>query len=184
MSKTKIIILCALFAILTAIGAQIRIPFPMVPVTLQTLMVILSGLLLGARLGMISQAFYLFLGCIGLPVFAGGGGLSIIAHPTFGFLIGFIPGAYVAGYFGMKSSGKGVLSYLPACFAAATVIYLCGLFGLYLNLNFLAGKTVSFMSVLKIGLVPFIPGAIVKFVAASLVTSKVKPLLQNAGVLE
>lgn len=184
MRKTKMVILCALFAILTAIGAQIRIPFPIVPITFQTLVVMLSGLLLGARAGAVSQVFYLFIGLVGLPVFAGGGGINIVAHPTFGFLIGFIPGAYVAGYIGKKPWGQGSFAYLPACFVSAVAIYICGLAGLYLNLNFLAGKAVTFWAVVKIGLLPFIPGAIVKFLAASFITAKVKPLLESGGVLD
>ncbi len=72
--RSKHIIYTSLFTTLTAVGALIKIPFPMVPMTLQTLFVLLSGNLIGARLGAFSQLLYLFIGLIGFPIFAYGGG--------------------------------------------------------------------------------------------------------------
>ncbi len=69
----RIMTLSALFAVLTALGAFIRIPFPLVPITLQTFFVFLSGTLLGSRAGALAQVLYVGMGLIGLPVFTGGG---------------------------------------------------------------------------------------------------------------
>lgn len=71
----RIMTLSALFAVLTALGAFIRIPFPLVPITLQTFFVFLSGTLLGSRAGALAQVLYVGMGLIGLPVFTGGGGV-------------------------------------------------------------------------------------------------------------
>ncbi|KUK16848.1 biotin transporter BioY, partial [Thermococcus sibiricus] len=88
----------ALFAALTAVGAQIAIPLGTVPITLQVLFVLLSGLILGAKLGFLSQIVYLFMGAIGLPVFANfSGGLAYIYGPTGGYLISFPLAAFLAG---------------------------------------------------------------------------------------
>ena len=73
----RIMTLSALFAVLTALGAFIRIPFPLVPITLQTFFVFLSGTLLGSRAGALAQVLYVGMGLIGLPVFTGGGGSPV-----------------------------------------------------------------------------------------------------------
>lgn len=175
--------MCALFAILTALGAQMRIPFPVVPLTLQTLMVILSGLLLGPSGGLVSQVVYLFMGLVGLPVFTGGGGVHYVFHPTFGFLVGFVPAAWIAGHLARKKRSAGFWGYVPACVAATLVIYLCGISVLYLNLNFVAGKSVTFLQVVRIGMIPFIPGDMVKTAAASLLAAKIVPVLLSSGII-
>ena len=75
---------------LTAVGAFIKIPLPYIPFTLQTFFVFYSGILLGAKLGMLSQIIYILIGLVGIPVFSNGGGPSYVFQPSFGFLIGFI----------------------------------------------------------------------------------------------
>ena len=78
-------------------GAFIKIPFLIVPFTLQTFFVLLSGNLLGARYGALSQALYIMIGLIGLPIFALGGGPGYIVQPTFGYLIAYPLGAFISG---------------------------------------------------------------------------------------
>lgn len=95
--KAKDMILIALFSALSAVGAFIKIPMPFCPITLQILFTTLAGVLLGGRNGALSVGIYVLLGLMGIPVFTGGGGISYILHPTFGFLIGFMIGAYITG---------------------------------------------------------------------------------------
>ena len=95
--KTRDLIYCALFAALTAIGAFIHFQFMHATITLQCFFTAMAGLLLGARLGALSQALYVGLGLVGLPIFAAGGGFSYVFNPTFGFLLGLIPAAWVIG---------------------------------------------------------------------------------------
>ncbi len=170
-SRLHLMILASIFAILTAIGAQIRIPFPIVPLTLQTFFVLFSGMILGSRWGAISMFLYVMLGLIGLPFFAGGGGMQYIAHPTFGFIVSFIPAAWIAGRFTM--AGRRYIHYITAAFVATGVIYIIGLLGLYLNLNYVIGKSVSVFQVFKIGMLPFIPGALIKIATSALLACKV-----------
>ncbi len=89
--KTKMLLLTALFAALTAVGAFLKIPIPPVAITLQTLFMVLAGLLLGAKYGALSQLVYVALGLVGLPIFTQGGGFSYVLMPSFGFLLGLIP---------------------------------------------------------------------------------------------
>lgn len=95
--KIKDITLIAMFAALSAVGAFIKIPMPFCPITLQIFFTTLAGVLLGGRNGALSVGIYVLIGLMGIPVFTGGGGISYILHPTFGFLIGFIIGAYLTG---------------------------------------------------------------------------------------
>ncbi len=89
--------LMALFAALTAVGAFITIPVPPVPFSLQIFFAILAGALLGSRQGAMSIVIYLLLGLCGLPVFTKGAGLSYLLQPTFGYLLGFVPAAWLCG---------------------------------------------------------------------------------------
>ena len=165
--------LAALFAALTAVGAQIRIPFPLVPLTLQTPFVLAAGLLLGPRGGTLSMTLYLLMGLFGLPVFAGAGGPQVILMPTFGFLLGFIACAGVAGWIAQRGEG-GLPSLgrtLAACLGGTGALYLLGLLGLYGNLNLVAGKAVSWGQVIQMGMVPFLLGDGLKILGTSLLVS-------------
>lgn len=105
---------CALFTTLTAVGAFIKIPVPVVPFTLQFLFTTMAGLLLGKRLGALSVAVYVALGLAGLPIFAEGGGLGYLFRPSFGYLIGFCAGAWVTGAIAEKAEGSRALAgFLP-----------------------------------------------------------------------
>ena len=165
--------LAALFAALTAVGAQIRIPFPLVPLTLQTPFVLAAGLLLGPRGGTLSMTLYLLMGLFGLPVFAGAGGPQVILMPTFGFLLGFIACAGVAGWIAQGGEGgfPSLGRTLAACLGGTGALYLLGLLGLYGNLNLVAGKAVSWGQVIQMGMVPFLLGDGLKILGTSLLVS-------------
>lgn len=81
--KIRDLILVAMFAALTAIGAFIKIPIPYVPFTLQFLFCAFAGMILGARLGALSQIIYVAIGLAGIPVFTEGGGIGYVFKPTF-----------------------------------------------------------------------------------------------------
>lgn len=90
---------CALFVALMAVGAYVKIPFYPQPLTLQTSLAVLSGLLLGWRKGVIAMSVYMLTGLIGVPVFAQGGGFSYVFNVTFGYILGFIAASGVGGAF-------------------------------------------------------------------------------------
>lgn len=102
--NTRKIVYIAMFAALTAAGAFVKIPVPFTPIvfTLQTLFVVASGLLLGARCGAISQLVYVCLGLFGLPVFTQGGGFGYVLQPSFGYLLAFPIGSFVTGLFASR----------------------------------------------------------------------------------
>jgi len=129
-SSVRSIVLVAAFTALIIVGAIFSFPAPwnpLVPLTLATLFVILTGMLLGPWRGLAAVGLYLFLGIVGLPVFSGGqGGFQVIAGPTGGFLLGYLPAAFSAGI--IVRIGKGRLPFLIIAAVIATlVIYLPGL---------------------------------------------------------
>jgi len=154
----------SLFAALTIVGSYIFIPLPFspVPITLQLLFTFLAGGILGRKLGFLSQVLYLFMGAIGLPVFAAGtGGIGVFFGPTGGYLLGFLPAAYLAGMGKNKFSTKLFYLLLGLCF-----LYLSGITGLIifggLNIN----------SALSTGILPFLPGDLFKVLLASYIIRK------------
>ncbi|MCK5250942.1 MAG: biotin transporter BioY [Spirochaetaceae bacterium] len=128
--SVRSIVLVAAFTALIIVGAIFSFPAPwnpVVPLTLATLFVILAGMLLGPWRGLATVALYLFLGIVGLPVFAGGsGGVQVLAGPTGGFLVGYALAALLAGL--IVQIGKGSpASLIIAALVATLAIYLPGL---------------------------------------------------------
>ncbi|MFB1049400.1 biotin transporter BioY [Paraliobacillus sp. JSM ZJ581] len=98
-SRLRAIILCGVFAAVTAVLAQIEIPIPVVPISGQTLAVGLAATIIGSRYSTIAMICYILLGAVGLPVFAGfSGGVQILVGPTGGYIFGFVVTALVTGY--------------------------------------------------------------------------------------
>ncbi len=132
--STRDLTLIAVFAAVTAVLAYVYIPLPFspVPITGQTMGVMLAGALLGPKKGAMSQVVYLLLGVVGLPVFAGGyGGLSHLFGPTGGYLLACPIAAYVTGYFvqmGEKSGKQGqvLLSFVGLITGGMVIIYSLG----------------------------------------------------------
>ena len=145
------------FALLTALGALIRIPLPFtpVPITLQTFFVLLAGVMLGSKRGALSQMVYIVAGASGMPIFAGlSSGIALLAGPTGGFLAGFLLAPAVVGYLIGDSSSR--FRLMSALLAGTLVLFLLGNLWLWK----VTGGTL--MSTLTLGFLPFIPGAIIK----------------------
>ena len=136
-------------SLLLAVSAQFKIPLYPVPVTGQTLVVLLIGMTYGPRLGGITLAAYLFEGALGLPVFAGGAaGAVVLMGPTAGYLFGFLLAAIAMGYLAERGMGRTVVSTIAAMVIGNCVIYLCG--ALWLA-NF-----IGFGQAIAAGVLPFL----------------------------
>lgn len=161
MKSIRNMLFAALFAAMTCVGGWIRIPAPGFPITLQFFFCLAAGLLLGAKWGAVSQIIYLLLGLLGLPVFSLGGGLSYIMQPSFGFLLGLIPAATVAGLLRKKP--------LMACLCAWAVLYATGLPYLHVLL-----QSPSFWDTVKTGCLLFLPGDVLKILACVFLCPKMQ----------
>lgn len=175
--KVRNLILVALFAALTAIGAFIKIPMPIAPITLQTLFCILAGMLLGPWLGALSQIVYIALGLAGLPIFTAGGGPGYIFQPTFGYLLGLIAGAFVCGLIVQRAKKPRFMPFLLAALACMFTVYLFGLPYLYFIMNLYMHKAISAGTAIISGCVLFIPGDLLKCLVAALLAVKLRPAL-------
>lgn len=135
-SRALSLTLVAIFAAMTAIGAFIKIPLPVVPFTLQIIIVYLAGSILGSKLALQSQLVYLFVGLAGVPVFTQGGGITYVLQPTFGYLVGFALGAFVIGWIIEKVENPSPKRFVIANLVGTFVIYAIGAPYVYLALNF------------------------------------------------
>jgi biotin transport system substrate-specific component len=162
-SRATSIALVTGFALFTALMAQIEIPlwFTPVPITGQTLAVLVAGAALGARLGATSQALYLGLGAMGLPFYSGGeGGWEVATGATGGYLVGFVVAAAVVGYLAEQGQDRSIATALPAFLAGTAIIYGFGVAWLASYLEI--GATEA----MELGLTPFVIGDLVKVALA------------------
>ncbi len=137
-----------------------NIPFSPVPITGQTLGVLLVAMALGRVRGTGVVLAYLAEGAAGLPVFAGGtAGMVKFMGPTGGYLFGFLAAAFVVGYLADKGWDRKYLSSILAMVIGTLIILFFGLFGL--------SRFVEGQNLMILGLYPFIPGALIKIAAAS-----------------
>ena len=170
----------AIIAIMTAVTcvlAPLSLPIGPVPISLTMLAIFFSLYILGMKKGTLSYVIYLLLGLVGVPVFSGfTSGPAKLFGPTGGYLIGFIPMALVAGWFIDRYAGKWVQCLLGM--VLGTLI--CYAFGT-LWLAYEAGM--DFYAALLAGVIPFIPGDLIKMVIAILVAPKIKGQLVKAGAL-
>jgi len=154
----------AAFVVMTALGAQVRIPLPFtpVPITLQTFFVHLAGATLGPGFGAVSQAAYLAVGAAGAPVFAGGkAGLAVLQGPTAGYLVGFVLATIVVGGLIRRRPAPGY-GWILFCMAAGSLtVYACGVSWLAWVLNLPLPVAVAK------GMLPFLLGDVLKTCAAA-----------------
>lgn len=176
------LVLVAMFAAVTSVLAWIRIPLPFspVPITGQTFGLMLAGLLLGPRLGALSQAVYLLMGVAGLPVFAGGhSGFGVLVGPTGGYLWGHIAGAYITGLVAGQErltagSPPAKIGFGRSLFGAVlggiAAVYVLGV----VQLALVTGM--DWQAALLAGAVPFIPGDLLKATVAATVAVRLAPV--------
>ncbi len=158
-SLTARLTISAIFTALIAILAQFAVPLPFspVPVTGQTIGIILAALLLDKRTAVISVLAYLLLGAAGAPVFSmARGGLYMITGPTGGYLWGFLPAAYLASKISKNSLGYSIHKAALGAIAAMAVIYFCG----SLQLALIMGYTP--LQVILVGVIPFLAADLIK----------------------
>lgn len=171
--QLRMTVYASLFAALIAAGAYLAIPIGPVPIVLQNFFVMLAGLLLGGVWGMGAVGLYLLAGAVGLPVFAGGtGGIGRLLGPTGGYLLGYIPAVFLIGILSEKGKGKIFIDVL-AMICGTVIIYAFGVSWL---------KTVTGMAwgkALAAGMYPFLPGDILKIVAAIPVARTLRPFVQD-----
>lgn len=166
---------CSLFTALMVAGAFIRIPTPLIPLTFQTVIGVLAGLLLGAKKGAISMAVYCFMGLIGIPVFTDGGGIFYVVKPTFGYVIGFILSAAIAGTTVKPDSG--IKRYLVAAVLAFLADYAVGIPYCIVAAHF--SGVGNLLKLFITGNLIYMPKDLVLCILAAVIARHVRPVLRN-----
>lgn len=166
------VVAVATFTLLTALSAHVSVWLPgmPVPVSMQTLAVLLSGLLLGPRLGAAAQTAYIMAGAAGMPVFAGGLGVAYLFGPTGGYLLAFPVAAAVAGAVAATARGGTVRSTLTLAAAAllATAVVFAG------GWAQLAALTGDAAVAFRLGVLPFLAGDTAKIVVAVVLAGRLR----------
>ncbi len=159
---------CAVLLALMVVGGFIKIPIGTVPITLQTLFVLLAGGIGGWRMGATVTTLYIAMGLMGIPIFSGGGGITYVTYPTFGYLLGFVPATMISGVF-----KKGLINRVVSNFIGVAVIHLIGVGYLCLLYN----GTGNLWEIFLTGSLIFLPIDILSAVISAFVANKIYPII-------
>ncbi len=162
--KTRDIVLGALHIATVAVAAQLKVATEPIPVTLQVFAVFLGSLLLGGRRAAVAQFAYMLVGLFGVPVFATGSGPGYLLRPSFGYVLGFVPAAYIAGSIGRKKPGFFYASLGTAL--GLLVLYAVGIPYSYFILRFVVQADVRISQLLVGALYVYLPVDVLKIMAA------------------
>lgn len=175
--KVKDMTLTAVMAALICITGPLTIAIGPIPLSLATFAVYLAGAVLGKKRGTLAVAIYLLIGLIGIPVFSGfSGGFQKLAGVTGGYLIGYLPCAWLSGMGAEHTGGNEKASWiLPAMMAAGTAV-LYGIGTAWFMIQ--TGNTLA--GALGLCVVPFLPGDVIKIIAATLLTMPVRKAVAKA----
>lgn len=166
----------SLFGAATAAAAYISIPMFPVPITLQTLVLMVGGAYLGPRLGGLSQVVYLILGIMGLPVFSGGkAGLGVVLGPTGGYLLGFIPACVLIGFMVRTRENPGFWWHVLSMAAGTLALYAMGVAQLSVVADLAPEKAIV------LGVLPFLPGDALKIAAAAVLSGRLRRAARSPG---
>ncbi len=177
--NTALFVVSAFMLVLVIVGAFIKIPLLSVPFTLQVMFVNLVAMILPKRYTLLTMGSYLVLGLIGIPIFAQGGGFWYVLNPTFGYIIGFLVGAFIASSFLDKFGRNSFKNYGIATFINLFIIYLFGLVYLYIILVMYKGKPLGISNIFLIGFTPFILMDIVTCVVSVIVANRLNKIMSD-----
>jgi len=164
LALTAIKVIAASMIIVVGAQLELKLPYTPVPITGQSLSVVIAGLTFGRKVAVAGALAYLCEGMMGLPVFSGGGsGVQHFAGPTGGYLVGFLPAAFVAGLARDKGITRTPIGVFLTVLAASVPIFALGVLKLALTIGNLSAA-------LQAGLYPFIPGDFIKALLASMIT--------------
>lgn len=172
----RAIVLVALGTALMALSAKVNLPLPYVPMTLQTLVVLMIGAAYGWRLGSATMIAYLAEGALGLPVFAGPvGGIAPLVGPTAGYLFGFVLAAFVTGWLAERGWDRSVLLLFAAMAVGHVAILAAGFGWLAFGLGLGAAKA------WHVGIVPFLAASLVKNALGAALLPAARRIVERRG---
>jgi biotin transport system substrate-specific component len=165
------IILAIVGSVLLAVSAKVQIPFWPVPMTMQTFMILVLGMVYGPRLGVATLGLYLSEGAVGLPVFATGSGIDYMIGPTGGYLAGFVLAIFVTGHLAGRGWDRNIVKTLVAMLAGTLLIFTPGILWL--------STFIGFENALAAGLTPFLLSESLKIALAVLIMPLIWKRISN-----
>jgi biotin transport system substrate-specific component len=172
-TKTTNLVLCALFAALSAVLSPIAIPVGPVPISLMHISVFAAAGLLGAKRAAASQIIFVLIGAVGIPVFSGfTGGMGILFGPTGGFIFGYIACAFITGLI-IEHLGNSVTRLMLAMYVGWVVTYIWGI-----TWYIFYAKT-SLWAALPVCLLPFLPGDFLKTILSAVLVNRLYPVVNK-----
>lgn len=179
--KTKDLTLTAILLAILIICSQLALPIGPVPITLQTLAVMMIGYLLSSRNAILTTFIYLVMGLAGLPVFSAfSGGLQYVFMPSFGFVLSFIPASYLQAKYLEYYSNPEVKQLVIAGLINFSITYLIGLTYMTGVLNIYMNSQLNFVGILMAGFIPFLLGDILKIIVAVTLTKNLLPIIEKS----
>lgn len=175
----------AVFVALIAVGAFIKVPIGIVPVSLQCAFCILCALTLGPWDSLAAVAVYIAMGLIGIPVFTAGGGFSYVLQPTFGYIAGYLLALPIGGIIarGLRSDAPIRLwRLLLGAFAALAIVYTFGVMYMFLMLNYYVGSEMAIGKAWLTGCAVFLPTDITWCVVGALIARRLAPILDRERI--
>ncbi len=173
--------IAAISAVIVRYGGESIVPFSLLP-----LVAVLAGTILGPKLGFFSMMAYLVLGLIGIPIFSKPpyGGPAYLFQPTFGFLLGFLAAAFISGMIISKITEPRYIHFLIAMISGLASIYMIGIPYLYIIVNFVLGKEISWLGVIEVGFLPFIIFDLIKVSIGAIIANTLIQRLKVIGVTD
>lgn len=176
--NTFALVLAAIFAGISAVLSQIQIPLGLVPINMTHISIFLAAGLLGFKCGTASQALYVVLGAIGMPVFTGfTSGLGIMSGPTGGFIIGYIACTAATAVL-IDHFGRTIVSIALAMTVGMAVSYICGVAWYMYSMH------VTLIPALTTCVFPFLPGDALKIALSAALVKRLRPVIKSQFVWE
>lgn len=172
-NRTKSIIQISLAVALLSVGALVKIPISVLPITLQPFFLYIIAFSLGKKKAVTATSLYAFIGLLGIPVFANGGGLWYIVQPSFGFILGFIAVAFISGTILEKVNNKKAYVYILTGLFSEIFLYIIGLTYMFFILKFYMDIDKSYLSLIVAYCLPYLPCDILSIIIATVVTKRI-----------
>ena len=171
--KTRMLILCALFAALNAILSQLAVPIGPVPINFVHASIFTAVGLLGIKYGTLSQVVFVLMGAAGLPVFSGlSGGIGVIMGPAGGFIISYVFCALIAGFV-MERFGRSTKTLVLAMYSGWIVTYVLGV------ARFMYVTNTNLAAALPVVMLPFLPGDVLKVVVSVVLINRLYVVVRS-----
>lgn len=178
--KTKDITIISMLIAILVVCSQLSVPIGPVPVTLQTLAILMIGFLLTPKNALYATAIYAVMGLAGLPIFSGfSGGLQAILMPSFGFVLAFIPASYLQAKYLSKVNANESKHLILSGLINFIVTYAIGLPYMAIILNVYMNAQMGFVAILMAGFIPFIPGDLIKLFTGVIMAKRLLPVVQK-----